>query len=366
MSAFELRQRVDDWVPPLLASIEQALDGVRSESQDRDVRRRALLLKIDAVPVMYRAAFQPDPLAGAMDLWLLTYQMEECMAAGTGACDLGEQQPIARAAGRAQREKLERQMWRAATNPEAFARIQKRVQQTARRYPLTDEGAIARRHTMTAELARIIGAESRDVFGVIGDVSMTLTELTNRLNTYIGDAGRLGRWQAELLAEDMKTWPEVTGSVADLHRVADSAEEVATTLEPESLDALLDRPMDFVEGERQAILRDVDRQRVLTLQYLTAEREAVLAAVDAERVAMMAQLHEERVGAMQDADTLGQGLVDATAVQAFRVVDHLVWRLAQLFGGLLVLAAFLAWLVLRTGRISFAASGGRGAGSEHS
>ena len=352
MSALELRQRVDGLVPPLLASIEQTLDRVRTESQDRDVRRRALLLKIDAVPVVYRAAFQPDPLAAAMDLWLLTYQMEECLAVGTGACDLGEQQPIARKAGRAQREQFEGHMGRAATNREAFARVQKRVEETARRYPLTDEGAIARRHTMTVELARIIGAESRDAFAVIGDVSMTLTELTSRLNTYIGDAGRLGRWHAELLVEDMKAWPEVTGSLADLRRVADSVDEVAETLEPAGLDALLDRPLALVEAERRAVLRDVDRQRILTLQYVTAEREAVLAAVDAERVATMAQIHQERVETMADVDRLKSDFIEEAVVNAFRVVDHLVWRLAQLLGGLLVLAAFLAWLVLRMGLVA--------------
>ena len=362
MSPVEMRQRVDDLVPPMLASIEQTLDRVRLESGDRGVRRRALLLKIDIVPVVYRAAFQSDPLAAAMDLWLLAYQMEECLAVGTGPCDLGEQQPLGREAGRVHRERFESQIRQAATNPEAFQTFKKHIQETARRYPLTEEGAIARRHTMTAELARAMGAESRDAFTVIGDVSMTLTDLTNRLNTYIGDAARLGRWHDELLVEDMKAWPEATGSLADLHRAADSLDEVADTLEPANLDALLDRPMDFVERERQAVLRDVDRQRVLTLQYVTAEREAVLAAVDAERIALMAQVHQERVETMKDVHTLGRDLVDDAVVQAFRVVDHLVWRLAQLFGGLLVLAGFLAWLVLRTGRVSFAASGGRGVG----
>ena len=84
MSPVEMRQRVDDLVPPLLASIEQTLDRVRLESQEPEVRRRALLLKIDTVPVVYRAAFQTDPLAAATDLWLLSYQMEECLAVGTG------------------------------------------------------------------------------------------------------------------------------------------------------------------------------------------------------------------------------------------------------------------------------------------
>jgi hypothetical protein len=313
---------------------------------------------------VYRAAFQPDPLAAAMDLWLLAYQMEECLAAGIGPCDLGEQQPLAREAGRVQREEFEAQIGQAATSPQAFQHFKKLIEETARQYPLTEDGAIARRHTMTAKLARVMGAESRDAFTVIGDVGMTLTDLTSRLNTYIGDVARLARWHAELLVEDMKAWPEVTGSVADLHRVADSLDEVADTLEPAGLDALFDRPMDFVEGERQAVLRDVDRQRVLTLQYVTAEREAVLAAVDAERIALMAQVHQERIEAMEDVDNLGRDLVDAAVVQAFRVVDHLVWRLAQLFGGLLVLAAFLAWLVLRTGRVSFARSGDGGVGDE--
>jgi hypothetical protein len=361
MSAVEMRQRVDDMVPPLLASIEQTTDRVRAEADDPEVRRRALLLKIDAVPVVYRAAFQPDPLAAMLDLWLLSYQMEECLDVGTGPCALGAQQPIAREAGRALREAFEAEIEKAATNPDALAASRARVRDTARRHPLTAEGAIAGRRTMTVELARAMGAESRDAFAVIGDVSTTLTELTNRLNTYIGDAGRLGRWHAELLVEDLVLRPEIAGSVADLHRVADSVDEAANVLEPESLDALIDRPLAVIPEERRAVLADIDRQRVLTLRHLTAERVAALEAVHEERVATMAQLHQERIETMEQVDALRREFVGDSVGQAFRVVDHLVWRLAQLLSGLLLLAALLTWLVLRTGRVRFNVSGGSGA-----
>jgi hypothetical protein len=352
MPAVEMRQRVDEMVPPLLASVEQTTDRVRAEATDPAVRRRALQLKIDAVPVVYRAAFQPDPLAAMLDLWLLLYQMEDCLDAGTGPCDLGAQQAIARAQSRALREAFEGEIEKVANNPAAFDAARARIRETARRYPLTEEGAIARRRTMTVEVARLIGTESRDAFAVVGDVSTTLTDLTSRLNTYIGDVARLGRWQAELLAEDLMLKPEIIGSVADLHRVADSVDGIAEVLEPAAVDALLDRPLALIPEERRAVLADIDRQRALTLRYLTAERIAALEAVHAERVATMAQLRQERIETMEQVDQLRHQLVEDSVAQAFRVVDHLVWRLAQLVGGLLLLAALLAWLLLRTGRVA--------------
>jgi hypothetical protein len=92
MSAVEMRQRVDALVPSMLAFVEEMADLVRAEATNPAVRRRALLLKIDALPVVYRAAFQTDPLAAALDLWLLSYQLENCLEEGTGPCDFGPQQ----------------------------------------------------------------------------------------------------------------------------------------------------------------------------------------------------------------------------------------------------------------------------------
>ena len=128
-------------------NLSERVDGNTLAGQSRDYLvypQAAGLYEIDAIPVVYRAAFQPDPLAAVMDLWLLAYQMEACLAAGTGPCDLGDQQPLVREAGRAQREELERQLKKAAIHPEAFRRFQKRIQETAARYPgFVDDGGRA-------------------------------------------------------------------------------------------------------------------------------------------------------------------------------------------------------------------------------
>lgn len=364
MSAVEMRRRVDDLVAPLLTLVELNMDQVRAESTDPDVRRRALQLKIDAIPVMYRAAFQPDPLASILDVWLLSYQMEDCLERAEGPCELGDQQrPAHQRAGELRRQ-FEGELFRVGKDSEALRAMREEVRDVARRFPLTGEGAIARRYTMTAQLAEAVGSQSRDAFNVIGDVSLTLAELSHRLNTYIGDVGRLGRWHAELLVEDLARRPEVVASVADVHgmagdlgRVGGALESIERTLGPESVGVILARTLGLISDERRAVLADVERQRELTLEYASAERALVLAAVAAEREAVLAQVHQERVDTLLDLDRLGERYLDDTTRRAFEVVDHLVWRLAQLGGGLLLLAALLAWLALRA-RVRLAVSTG--------
>jgi hypothetical protein len=354
MSAIEMRQRVDAMVPPFLAFVEQTADRIRAETSDPEIRRRALRLKIDMVPLIYRAAFQADPLAAALDIWLLSYQMEDCLEAGTGPCNFGPLQPLAREAARRLREAFDQLFQQTSLNREALDRGRELVRETASRHPLEEEGSIRLRHTITEELAEAMDVEGLGAFDVLGDVSITLTNLTNRLNFYIDDVARLGRWHAELLAEDMATWPMVERALTDLDRLTDSANSVATALEPEGLNALVDRPLDLIQAERQVVLAEVDRQRMLTLQYLSEEREAtlefLLESVQAERTATLAQVRQERIETLLEIERLRRALIADGGTEGFRLVDHLIWRLAQLLGGLLLLAAILAGLVLRLRR----------------
>jgi hypothetical protein len=376
MPAIELRQRVDALVPPVLVFVEQTADRVRAEASDPEVRRRALVLKIDVVPAVYRAAFQPDPMAAALDLWLLSYQLEDCLEAGTGPCNFGPQQPIAREAARRQREAFEDLFLKAAVAPGGYERGHELVRETARRYPLQEEGSIRSRRTMVQELLKAMNVEGVGAVDVLGDVSVTLTSLSNRLNLYMDDATRLGRWHAELLAEDVARWPTIDHALTNVGRMADSVDRVresvddvtdsvdrvAKRLEPESLGALIDGSRDLIQAERQAVLAEVDRQRVLTLQYLSLERQAVgkslFEGVQAERVATLAEIRKERLETLVEFERMRQALVADSAAGAFQLVDHLVWRLAQVLGGLLLLAAMLAWLALRTARAKRTASGG--------
>jgi hypothetical protein len=319
------------------------------------------MLKIDAIPVVYRAAYQPDPYAGILDLWLLTYQIEDCIEAAEGPCDFGDQQPMALESARELREAYESVLFRVAPDREGVESAREQIRALARDYPLTGEGAIARRYTMTDQVATVVGSQGSDAFSVIGDVSMTLTELSSRLNTYLGGAGDLGRWQAELLLDDTLERLEVADTLAearqaagDVGRLSRSLEGIEETLGPEGVEAILDRTLALISEERRVVLDDVERQRELTLQFLSAERGLVLEAIEAERRAVLDQVHQERVATLAELDGLGERYLEATTAQAIRVVDHLVWRVAQLGLVLMLLAALLTWLVLKAGGLRLA------------
>jgi hypothetical protein len=357
-SAIDIRQRVDSLVPVMMDFVERTADGIRAETSDAGIRRRALELKIELVPVIYEAGFQTDPLAAGLDLWLLMYQLEGCLDAGTGPCDFGPQQATARTAVQQQREALEQLFQAASLNPAALERERQLVQDAARRHPLQDQFSLRRRSSITTELASTLRSESLDPFELIGDVSVTLTSLSNRLNLYLEEAARLARWHAELLAEEVVGWPTVDGAFGDIGRASASIDRVSRTLEPAALERLLDRPLAAIGDERRAALEDVNRQRLLTLDYVTDERKALVdtlvasltTAVQSERVAVLADIRKERLETLQEIERLRRDLIADSAAQGRQLVDHIAWRLAQLLAGGLLLGAVLIWAVRRSPR----------------
>src|SRR5262245_26580075 len=69
VSAAVLRVRVNDLVERAAGRIEMTADRISAETDDGALRRRALLLKMDAIPAVYTAGFRADPLAAAVDVW---------------------------------------------------------------------------------------------------------------------------------------------------------------------------------------------------------------------------------------------------------------------------------------------------------
>lgn len=344
MSARELRTRVDGVVPPLLSSIAQMADAVRNTSDDLDVKRRALLLELDAVPVVYRAAYQRDPLAAALDLWLFVYQLEGCVEAARGPCDFGTERAMATVAARKLRSDLEEEYRRVAPNPAGFERSQSLIEQLAVVHPIAGEGSIVRRYALTTELAQTLGTESKDAFSVVGDVEASVEDLSYRLNTYVGDVPTLVRWQVALALDDTLRRPEVTGSLSDARRLIDAS---VKALDPKTLDALLDSTFARFQRERGLVLEEVDRQRSLSLEYLGAERKAVLDAIERERQQVLEQLRRERIETLKEAERMIHEALRQGTESAFDVIDHLMWRVGLLLAAIASLGALLSRLLLK-------------------
>jgi len=147
-------------------------------------------------------------------------------------------------------------------------------------------------------------------------------------------------WMGRLAALDLRGSPE--------------AEELMRTLS--STRGLLGSGPDLIARERQAALAevdrqlqmtlaDVDRQRRATLALLSGERAILLQAVAHERALVLAAVDEQRRLAVQGGDSLLARLV----AEEIRVVDHLLLRVAALFGVLLLVLG--AWSLLRRYRV---------------
>src|SRR5262245_19665997 len=139
ISATELRLRLYELPAQLGSLVETTADQIRAESSDPAVGRRALLWKADGIPALYAAALRPDPLAGALDLWLCVEQMNLYFREGAGKDSFGEQQPLAIAAVARMLTMVEQTATSLTPQPGMFERRATQIQQFARAHPI--EGA---------------------------------------------------------------------------------------------------------------------------------------------------------------------------------------------------------------------------------
>jgi hypothetical protein len=311
MSAADLRARVNDLADRVASRLERAADRISTETRDPTVRRRALAFKVDVLPAVYTAAYRADPQVAAVDTWALAFQVKEFVEAGVGRDAFGAQQPLARAEARDLLAEADASVQGMVASQKAFDTARVKVERWVAKHPI--EHAFASRSSVASVLAEW-RSEDRHAFIAAGEVTDTIQNLSERLNTYAAQMPRQVRWQAELLVAEL----------ADGHDV------------PGLMGAAGQAVREVLAAERRAVLADVNGQRQQTLEYLTAERVAALAA-----------LRQERIDALAAVETLQSRAVDSAVARLRSVVDYALWRLAVLLAILMFSAATLGVLVYR-------------------
>src|SRR4249920_406059 len=98
VNANQARLRMRSLVGPMCGEIERTADQIAAGTSDPAVRRAALRWKIDAVPALSAALFQPEPMTAVLDSWVFFNQMADFFETGAGKDQLGESAPVAVAA----------------------------------------------------------------------------------------------------------------------------------------------------------------------------------------------------------------------------------------------------------------------------
>jgi hypothetical protein len=82
-------------VGPFSGEIEHSADEVAAGTSKISVKRAAIRWKIEGVPALRSALFQPNPFTSVFDTWVLMYQMANYFESGTGRVEFGPAAPHA-------------------------------------------------------------------------------------------------------------------------------------------------------------------------------------------------------------------------------------------------------------------------------
>jgi hypothetical protein len=198
---------------------------------------------------------------------------------------------------------------------------------------MTEDESIVSRYTARAELAGVAGPNARNAFEVLGETTVTLEDLSYRLNTYIGDVPGVARGQAELALEDSLQHPEVERLLDNMDRLT---EALILALHPDTLDGMLKETFSEIHRQRDEVMKDLEEQRIGAFEQIAAERIAIVQALAAEREVISRQLRRARLETMDSGERIVKESMGQAKSDAMDLVDHLFLRLAQLTGALLI------------------------------
>ena len=320
-----LRIRVRDLARRLPGMLEVLAEDIARHTDSEPVRRAMLEFKVNAVPTLQAALFQPDPVAALVDAWALVAQLQGVLPESAEGVS---PEVLARAQdGLRQVEAELEAQWKELAGTDDLSPVRERVHQWASEHPL--QGHAYARESTVPLLAGLTDQSRQRLMRRAATLVEDTRDLTTRLDLYAGSLPRQARWQAELAATDMFSAaldaPALRTALGELDRTVDILDR---------LGGLAANTPALVARERAAVLDALERERLALQGFVTGERQAILSSArDA--------LHAERVATLQQVDGLAGGWVDHAFDRATRLVDRVfLWLLGlallMLVGGLLI------------------------------
>lgn len=323
-STSELRSRAVELGRGTLGGIERAADSIDARTTDPRIRRNTLLMRLSSVTAVTEAVLREDPGVAMLDLYACHSQIAAFLASPAGTADFGDDVTILERAIARGAQRWEQQAGAADYQMNDTTRVQ--LAAWVQEHPI--DGLPFTRPSLVGALSTLASAES-GIGAAVGGIEASIDRLELRIGLANEYAIKQGTWLSRLAAMEVSASPE--------------AAELRSTLG--STRSLVEDAPQLVRNERAVVLGDVDRQRRESFAILAEERAILLRAVAEERAILLAAVDEQRRLAMRDVDSLRVRLI----ADEIRVVDHLVWRLAQLSAALMVLGLVGVLLLRRRG-----------------
>ena len=339
-SAAEVRIYLDELTGIFSGTIEQAADHVITASPANEIRRHALLWKINGIPAAYGALFQNDPAIAIIDTWAFSMQMVDYFERGPGKADFGLWHPTAKKASRKLETRVMEMVAGGMPNGNTDP-LQQKIQTWVLEHPI--ERDFIYRDTVVPQLASIIGDQAMDAMQTVGNLAIGVEELADRFTAHMNLLTKQARWQAELVVAETASRSDIEGKLTMLAELADSVNRLSPIAE-QSVELIAQEREAFFENLRQeriGVLSNIERQRMETISFmigeratiiddLTSERKTIVDTLQSEREAILQSIDAQRLATLTELESVSNRMLKKAQSQTEQLIDHLFIRMLQL------------------------------------
>lgn len=294
MSAHQLRALDYEYASRFGQLVAACAEQIASDSKNEQVRDGAYRWRMWASPQARAAAFDQDPFAGLVELWVLAIQQREFFTDGAGRSSLGPANTCAAPTVRL----LEAEAQSLASKvvaPARFDGLSNAVVEWAAEHPI--EGQLEARPTARADIASLFSMESQGGFRAVGSMEETLRDMNDRITILTVQLPEEARWQAEFLVS----------SLFD-DRFASHADSLSSTME--DLTSFLGDFERTLSLQTSTLLDGFQRERVAVFDAVEDERQMILGAIEEERVSVMSELDRQLAATTDELEATGKALID--------------------------------------------------------
>jgi hypothetical protein len=205
------------------------------------------------------------------------------------------------------------------------------------------------KHSIAGRESTLTRVLDRDEMGTVSsgevmvDVTTAMDDLNRRVEIYTDQLFRQAHWEADLFKSEFLADVPLDEALPLAQRAMRTAEQTAATVD--HLAAAAERALAVAEGapqlitsEREAAIKVLQTELARTIQFAQEERAAVLSHLTQERIVALETLAEKLASERKS-------FVEEINQTSLLVVDHAMWRLAQL-AAVMLLALFVCAVLL--------------------
>jgi MYXO-CTERM domain-containing protein len=327
LTVYQLRAMDYEYATRFAQLVAACAADIIATTDDQSVRENAFQWRMWAMPQARAAAFDQDPFAGLIELWVLSKQQHHYFdqGGGTGAigdgdnCTLRTTQHLVQEAERTASSVM---------SGEEFERLKEIVASWVDKHPIEGKrsSSFGRPRARTSRRwspMKTMVVEDHGGLKAVGSMEETLRDMGDRITILTVQTPVEVRWHAEYLVESLFE-----------DRVHDRIDSMVHSMS--DMTKFLDTFEGTLSAQTSALLEGIQQERITVFDAVEEERVEVLAAIQNERDAISNKLDSQ--------------LATVTTKLNDVLIDHFFVRLIEVLavmGVVMVLTVLLVLVVLR-------------------